>query len=72
MTTLLIILFCSIVLPIWLVLHYLTQWRSAKSLNSNEGELLEALWKSAHRMEERIDVLETILDKQSNQWRGSL
>lgn len=62
MTTLAVILFCTIVLPMWLVLHYLTKWRTSRALSKDESELLEQLWRSSKRFEERIDVLETILD----------
>lgn len=70
-TNLFIIFFCSIVLPIWLVLHYLTKWRTSRALSKEDAEILESLWIKASRMEERVEVLETILDTQSKSWRSS-
>jgi len=46
----------------WLVLHYLTKWRTSRALSKDESELLEQLWRTSKRFEERIEVLETILD----------
>lgn len=70
MTTLLTLIFVSIILPIWLVLHYLTKWRTTRALSHNERELLESLWRSANKIEERVDVLETLLDQPSQPRRN--
>lgn len=67
-----IILFLVIVAPIWIVAHYSTRWRATKSLSSDEEQLLEELWQSAERMEERIDALERILDAEVTDWRKKL
>ena len=53
----------------WLVLHYVTQWRKASGLRPEDEHMLEDVWKSAKRMERRIEALESILDAETPGWR---
>ncbi|MGK9167891.1 envelope stress response membrane protein PspB [Inquilinus limosus] len=64
-----VIVFLVIVAPIWLVLHYVTRWRSARTLSREDERMLVDLWESAKRMELRIATLEKILDAEAPQWR---
>jgi phage shock protein B len=63
------VLFVSIVLPLVIVLHYVTKWREAKGLTNEDEKMLEDIWESAQKMESRINALETILDEQAPDWR---
>ena len=63
------ILFMVIVLPLALILHYVTRWREAKGLSREDARLLEELWQDTQRMESRINTLETILDDEVPEWR---
>lgn len=63
------ILFMTIVLPMFIVFHYVTKWKQTKSLSSEDEKMLEDLWADAQKMESRINTLETILDKSSAEWR---
>ncbi len=63
------ILFMSIILPLVIILHYLTKWKSTKGLTDEEQQMLEDLWEGSERMASRLNVLETILDDKSAQWR---
>jgi phage shock protein B len=64
-----VIIFLVIVAPIWLVLHYVTRWRSTRTLSREDERMLVDLWESAKRMELRIVTLEKILDAEAPQWR---
>jgi len=64
-----VIIFLVIVAPIWLVLHYITRWRSTRTLSREDERMLVDLWESAKRMELRIQTLEKILDAEAPQWR---
>jgi phage shock protein B len=64
-----VIVFLVIVAPIWLVLHYVTRWRSSRTLSREDERMLVDLWESAKRMELRIVTLEKILDAEAPQWR---
>ncbi len=65
----LLILLLVVVLPIWIIAHYTTKNRALKTLTPEEETLLAELWESAQKMEERIEVLEKILDQDSPGWR---
>ncbi|MEM6640761.1 MAG: envelope stress response membrane protein PspB [Pseudomonadota bacterium] len=63
------ILFLTIVLPLGLILHYVTKWKTSKSLSTEDERMLEEMWESAQKMESRINALETILDNEVADWR---
>ena len=58
-----LILFLTIVAPIWIIAHYVTRWRMAKSLSPEDEKQFGDLWQIAERMEERIHNLERILER---------
>jgi phage shock protein B len=63
------ILFMVIVVPLALILHYVTRWRETKGLSREDSRLLEELWQDTQRMESRINTLESILDDEAPGWR---
>ncbi len=63
------IIFLTIVAPLWLILHYVAKFKSAKSLSSSDEEALAELWHQAEKFETRIESLETILDEEVPGWR---
>jgi len=62
----------TIVAPIWIVSHYVTKWRLAKGLSTDEAQTLEDLWKTAQSMEKRVKTLEAILDDNVEGWRNKV
>jgi phage shock protein B len=63
------VLFLTVVAPIWIICHYLTQWRKARRLSGDDETALGELWQSARRMEGRIEALERVLDSEAPGWR---
>jgi phage shock protein B len=63
------ILFLIVVAPVWIVFHYVTQWRSTRRLSGEDERTLGELWQSAQRMEGRIAALERVLDAEAPGWR---
>ncbi len=57
-----LILFLVIVAPIWIIAHYTTRWRMAKTLTPEDEKQFAELWQLAERMEERVGNIERILD----------
>jgi phage shock protein B len=51
------------------VLKYVTEWRKTRSLSADDERLVDDLWKTAQRLERRVEALETILDKEAPTWR---
>ena len=64
--------FLVIVLPIWIIAHYATRWRTSKVISNADEQLLSELWETARKMENRIRNLERILDEESPHWRERL
>jgi phage shock protein B len=72
MSEILGIIALTIVAPIWIVSHYVTKWRLAKGLSTDEAQTLEDLWKTAQAMEKRVKTLEAILDDNVEGWRNKV
>lgn len=70
MGELLVILFLTIVAPLWIIFHYITKWKQSKGLTGEDEKMLQELWESAQRMESRINALETILEEERPGWRS--
>jgi phage shock protein B len=57
-----LIIFMVVVAPIWIIAHYMTRWRVAKTLTPEDEKQFAELWQTAERMEERLATIERILD----------
>ena len=51
-------------------LHYQSELRKTKSISTDDERLVDDLWKTAQRLERRVEALETILDKEAPDWRS--
>ena len=45
----------------WLILHYITKWKTAATLTSGDEALLEELYQLARRLDERVDTVERLV-----------
>jgi phage shock protein B len=63
------LVFMTVVLPLVIIMHYVTKWKSTKGLSGEEQRMLEDLWDDSERMKDRLKVLETILDEKAPTWR---
>lgn len=52
-----------------MIMHYVTELKKMKTPTADDERLVEDLWRTAQRLERRVDALETILDKESPKWR---
>jgi phage shock protein B len=68
----LIVIFMTVVLPIVVIMHYVTKWKATKGLSDDEQRMLEDLWKDSQAMQSRVNALETILDGEVPDWRKKL
>ncbi len=57
-----IILFLSIAVPIFIVLHFITKWKQSREFSRDDEQMLEDLWQLSERLEERLVTLERILE----------
>lgn len=56
------ILFFAVVLPLFLVLHFITRWRQSREFSRDDERMLEDMWELSQRLEERLGTLERILE----------
>ena len=70
-----LIIFLSVVVPIWILFNYITKWKLMKRAGAGDGETVVnrkdmiRLRETASMLEDRITSLETILDAQAPDWR---
>ena len=63
------ILFMVIVAPTWIVMHYRSKGSKQKGISEAEHGRLQELTHIAESMVQRIETLESILDKETPNWR---
>jgi phage shock protein B len=64
------IIFMTVVVPLFVIMHYTTKWKAIKGLSDDEHQMLEDLWKESQAMQSRVNALETILDSEVPDWRN--
>jgi phage shock protein B len=64
------IIFMTVIVPLFVIMHYTTKWKATKGLSDDEHQMLEDLWKESQAMQSRVNALETILDSQVPDWRN--
>lgn len=62
LASLAVVLFLTIVLPLIVVLHFVTKWKQGREISGDDEKMLEDLYLMSQRMEERLHTLERILD----------
>jgi phage shock protein B len=45
----------------WIVLHYMTKWKTASTLTTGDEALLEELYQLAKRLDQRMDTVERLV-----------
>ena len=45
----------------WLILHYITRWKTAATITTDDEVLLEELYSLAKRLDERMDTVERLV-----------
>jgi phage shock protein B len=55
--------------PLFIILQFITKWRQSREISSGDEQMLDDLWQLSQRMEERIESLEIILEKEVPEWR---
>lgn len=54
----------------WLVFHYITKWKTAKTLTSEDENLLDELHELARRLDDRMVTIERIVQADNPNWRA--
>lgn len=45
----------------WLILHYITKWKTAATITTDDEQLLEELYQLAKRLDDRMDTVERLV-----------
>jgi phage shock protein B len=45
----------------WLVLHYITKWKTAATITTDDEVLLDELYQLAKRLDDRMDTVERLV-----------
>ncbi|MET4130901.1 phage shock protein B [Porphyrobacter sp. MBR-155] len=45
----------------WVILHYMTKWKTAATITTDDEVLLEELYNLAKRLDERMDTVERLV-----------
>lgn len=53
----------------WLILHYSTQWKRAGTISREDEDLLDELYDTARRLDERMTSIERIIAADNPDWR---
>ena len=57
-----IIIIPAIVLGLpWIIFHYITKWKTAATITTDDESLLEELYALAKRLDERMDTVERLV-----------
>jgi phage shock protein B len=54
----------------WVILHYITRWKTAATLTTADENLMEDLYDLARRLEDRMGTVERILTAENPNWRS--
>ena len=53
----------------WVILHYVTKWKQAKTLTGEDENLLDELHYTARRLEDRLHTIERIIAADNPEFR---
>lgn len=45
----------------WIIMHYITKWKTAATITTDDENLLEELYNLAKRLDERMDTVERLV-----------
>ena len=54
----------------WLIFHYITRWKTAAVLTTDDEKLMEELYDLARRLDDRMCSIERIMTAENPNWRA--
>jgi phage shock protein B len=68
-----IVLFATLFIGLpWLIFHYVTKWKTASTLTREDENLLDGLYDTARRLDDRMDTIERIIAADNPNWKSGL
>ena len=56
----------------WLILHYVTKWKTAPKITQEDENLLDEMFNLARRLEDRLNTVERIVAADNPDWKPGL
>ena len=56
----------------WLILHYVTKWKSSATLTREDENLLGDVHDTARRLDERLATIERIMTADNPNWKSGV
>lgn len=56
----------------WLILHYVTKWKTAPKMTGEDEQLLDEMYNLARRLEERVNTVERIVAADNPDFRPGI
>ena len=56
----------------WLILHYVTKWKTAPKITDEDEKLLDEMQMLARRLEDRVNTVERIITADNPDWKRSI
>ncbi|WP_379545846.1 envelope stress response membrane protein PspB [Qipengyuania sp. DSG2-2] len=53
----------------WLIMHYITKWKTAATITSDDEVLLEEMYSLAKRLDQRMDTVERLVASDHEDFR---
>lgn len=53
----------------WLIMHYITKWKTAATITTDDEVLLDELYQLAKRLDERMDTVERLVASDDNSFQ---
>jgi phage shock protein B len=54
----------------WIIFHYITKWKSAATITTEDENLLDELHELARRLDDRMGTIERIVQAENPNWRS--
>jgi phage shock protein B len=54
---------------VWIIMHYVTKWKTSASITSDDEVLLEELYNLAKRLDERMDTVERLVASDNDDFK---
>ena len=54
----------------WVIFHYITKWKSAATITTEDENLLDELHDLARRLDDRMGTIERIVQAENPNWRS--
>jgi phage shock protein B len=54
----------------WIILHYITKWKSSATLTREDENLLEDMNDTARRLDDRLATIERIMTADNPNWKS--